>query len=335
MKPFLIILALSICCSGQSPWRKQTSGTDASLRSISAISDKVAWVSGSGGTVLHTVNAGKRWRKCALPSGGESLDFRGVHAWSKDEAVIMSSGPAENNQAKLFKTTDGCKTWHEVFSTTRKGIFFDAIVFYPGEPNRGVVLSDPVDGHFRLFESRDRGDHWAELLPKQMPRALGGEGAFAASNTALSLIGNSNMHDLWFGTGGGQNSRIFQSHDGGENWTAVETPIPAGKPSAGIFSVYFFNSSEGLAVGGDYAAPNWLGIDGIKSTDSGLTWQTDYHGPYLSCTTPYSLGVQQIGPVPLEPGEPKDLNACSSSGLVVGQHGAIYRAPGSTTIQKH
>jgi len=42
-------------------WTVQVSGTDASLRGVSAVDDRTAWVSGSKGTVLRTVDGGATW----------------------------------------------------------------------------------------------------------------------------------------------------------------------------------------------------------------------------------------------------------------------------------
>jgi len=150
------------------------------------------------------------------------------------------------------------------------------------------------------------------------------------------LVGGKTTHYIWFGTGGAEKSRIFRSADGGQTWTAADTPLPAGKASAGIFSLMFLNQSEGHAVGGDYTA-NSLGVDGIRTRDGGLSWQAASHGPYLSCVTEWSVGgILRVGPAPTESGEPKDLNACASGNpaWVVGQHGAIYRTPAFTTMEK-
>ena len=56
MKLLLTIVSL---LTVQSPhWTLQTSGVNARLRGISAVSDRVAWASGSGSTVLRTSDGG-------------------------------------------------------------------------------------------------------------------------------------------------------------------------------------------------------------------------------------------------------------------------------------
>src|SRR5438270_605688 len=72
-------------------WRVQASGTEASLRGVSAVSSKVAWASGSGGTWLRTTDGGNTW-KGGVVEGGESLDFRDVEAFDDNTALLMSAG---------------------------------------------------------------------------------------------------------------------------------------------------------------------------------------------------------------------------------------------------
>ena len=40
---------------------------------------------------------------------GATLDFRGIQAWDAQTVIVMASGPGD--KSRLYKTTDGCKTW--------------------------------------------------------------------------------------------------------------------------------------------------------------------------------------------------------------------------------
>src|SRR5215207_2967091 len=44
-------------------WRAQDARTGASLRGVAAIGDRVAWVSGTRGTVLRTLDGGVTWER--------------------------------------------------------------------------------------------------------------------------------------------------------------------------------------------------------------------------------------------------------------------------------
>jgi photosystem II stability/assembly factor-like uncharacterized protein len=136
-----------------SQWTKLDSGTDASLRGVSAVDANICWASGSKGTVLRTTDGGKRWTKLPVPNA-DKLDFRDVEAFDANTAIIMSAGPAEQGAGRIFKTTDGGAHWKEVLSTDRKGIFFDSMAFW--DHSRGIVFSDPVDGNVCRFRHGHR-----------------------------------------------------------------------------------------------------------------------------------------------------------------------------------
>ena len=125
----------------------ENSITKAGLRGIHAVGNGVAWASGSNGTILRTEDGGYMWQSCAMPPGGEKLDFRGIWAWDANTAVAMSSGPGD--LSRLYKTTDGCSSWKLLFTNPDKDGFWDAIIFL--DRDRGLILGDPVDGRFVLF----------------------------------------------------------------------------------------------------------------------------------------------------------------------------------------
>src|SRR5215831_17437163 len=125
MKPYFpLLFVLTTVATAQST--KIDVPTTASLRGLSVINQNVVWASGTGGTVIKTNDGGKTWKVVVVP-GAEKLDFRGIHAFDEKNALIMSSGPAEQGQAQIFRTQDGGKSWQKVFEEKRPGIFFDAI----------------------------------------------------------------------------------------------------------------------------------------------------------------------------------------------------------------
>ena len=259
--------------------------TTASLRGLSVVSREVVWASGTEGTVIRTVDGGKSWSVMQVP-GAEALDFRGIKAFDDKTAVIISSGPAEKGQAKIYRTTDGGATWNQVFEERHAGIFFDAVAFWDRE--HGMVLSDPVDAKFRLFITSDGGSTWSQLQPSALPAALSNEGAFAASNSCLTVQGKTKV---WFATGGASVARVFRSGDRGRHWSVDETPMHPQNASSGIFSLSFYDRNHGIAVGGDYQHPEASNLPTVlRSGDGGASWQTGEPtqpgGIYLSSVVP-------------------------------------------------
>src|SRR5437016_4615744 len=186
----------------------QDSGTDAQLRGISAVSPKIAWASGTKGTVLRTEDGGQTWKNVSV-AGAEALDFRDVQAFDAQAAFVLSIGPGE--QSRIYKTNDGGQQWKLQFTNNNPKAFYDCFAFC--DATHGIALSDSVDGKFLLLQTTD-GNTWNELHPRTLPAALPNEGAFAASGTCVATFGK---NDVWFATGGPA-ARVFHSTDRGQTW---------------------------------------------------------------------------------------------------------------------
>ncbi|GAB7038370.1 oxidoreductase [Catenuloplanes niger JCM 9533] len=207
----------------------------------------MVWAGGSGGTVLRTVDGGRHWASVG-PAGAEALQFRDIEAFDARRAVVLSIGPGADS--RVYRTVDGGRTWAETFRNPDAAAFYDCLAFT--DARHGLALSDPVDGAFRVLSTSDGGQTWAVRSRVRMPAALTGEFAFAASGTCL-VAGADGRY--WFATGGGATARVFTTTDHGRSWRVTSTPVPSG-PSAGIYSLAFRSPSQGVAVGGDYAAPS-------------------------------------------------------------------------------
>jgi photosystem II stability/assembly factor-like uncharacterized protein len=244
-------------------YEMQKSKTNSSLRGISVIDSLNAWASGSNGIYLRTTDGGKNWTEGKV-KGFETLDFRDVEAFDKNNAIIMSV----DAPAFFFKTTDGGKSWKRRYMNRDAKIFFDGIAFW--DDKNGIAFSDPIDGKFFIVSTKNGGDTWKEFPSLYMPSALNGEGGFAASGTSVAVSGK----DLaWIGAGGAERTRIFLSQDGGENWRAIYTPLKNGTSSCGVFSLCFKDDLYGVAVGGDYKNDKDKSSNCAISDDGGLSWQ--------------------------------------------------------------
>ena len=335
MKTIITMILLLSGVGARAQWQKVNVPTTASLRGLSVVRQNVVWASGTDGTVIRTVDGGKTWSLMRV-AGAESLDFRGIKAFDEKTAVIISSGPAEKGQAKIYRTTDGGRNWTQVYEDNRAGIFFDAIAFW--DHKHGIVLSDPIDGKFALFTTEDGGLTWKQLSPSP-PSALANEGAFAASNSCLTVEGARNV---WFATGGANVARVFRSRDRGLTWDVSETPMHPTNASSGIFSIAFAGADDGVAVGGDYAHPAASNLPNLLQThDGGKTWQTaeptNPVGLYLSSVTlvrsDVVVAAGTSGGFVLLAGWRKDsdqnINAVTSVGRqgiwAVGPNGAVLK----------
>jgi photosystem II stability/assembly factor-like uncharacterized protein len=264
----VFVLLLNATTLAQPARQIQRSNTSENLRGVSAVSQQIAWASGTHGTYLRTTDAGRTWIPAQVPEA-TSLDFRGVAAFSADEAFLMSAGPGD--QSRIYHTTDAGKHWNLQLTSPNPKAFFDCIAFW--DPTHGIVLGDPVPDDsgqlkFQLLLTTD-GQSWTAIPLAQLPPALEGEGAFAASNSCLAIL--SNDPDIWFATGG-KAARVFHSADRGYTWQVVSTPIMHGPDSAGIFSIAFRDPKHGVIAGGDYKHPDRDGPNLAFTSDAGKTW---------------------------------------------------------------
>jgi photosystem II stability/assembly factor-like uncharacterized protein len=245
-------------------WIIQDSGTKARLRGLAVVSTTVVWASGSQGTFVRTTDSGRTW-KAATVLGAADLDFRDVHAASDSRAFLLSIG--EGQKSRIYGTADGGNTWALRFQNQDPKGFLDALAFW--DADHGIAMGDPVDGRFTILTTDDGGLTWKKAPAENMPPALEREGAFAASGTCLVVAGARNA---WFGTGGADVSRVFRSTDRGQSWTVHDTPIAAGNPSSGLFSLAFADQDHGVAVGGDYKSPERAKHIVARTSDGGRHW---------------------------------------------------------------
>ncbi len=266
----LLVFPLVFAPVARAQWSIQNPSTLASFRGMSIVGPDVIWISGTKGTFSWTDDAGHQWHTGHV-TGAESFDFRAVHAISLDTALLMVSS---QDTALIYRTTDRGQSWKLQYRDASKGAFLDAMAFF--DSNRGLALGDPVNGRFVVLETTDGGQHWARIPDSGLPPSLPGEGAFAASGTAMITCG---PDDAWFGTGGAAVSRVFHSRDGGRTWSVSNTPIQAAAAPAGIFSLACAGRRHLIAVGGNYAKPDSVTVTVARSDDAGEIWTASRPGP--------------------------------------------------------
>lgn len=255
-------------------WGVKQAPLSSSLRGLCVVNARVVWASGADGTFLRTADGGRSWNGGSV-DGSHELDFRDVQAFDVNTALVLSAGLP----ARIVKTADGGNTWRVKYENRDNGVFFDAMAFW--DARHGIAFSDPVGGKLLIITTEDAGESWKPIPPERIPAALDGEAGFAASGTSLAVAGSSHV---WIGLGGPK-ARVFHSPDRGRTWSVSETPIAAGKKSAGVFSLAFRDETHGVAVGGDYLTPDKSQAVAAFTRDGGKTWTLAEHPPrgYRSC----------------------------------------------------
>ena len=283
---FCVVVELSAQYSYE--WERHDIDTKASIRGLHAVDKDIVWLGGSNGLVARTVDGGENWEKLQVP-GGDQLDFRDVHAFSADKAIIMSAGPGQ--KSKIYKTDDGGQNWMVVHGNTYKDGFFNGIDFWNAK--HGILAGDPVNGFPYIAITKDGGESWTKVDSYNIPEIAYQEFGFAASGTHVTTYGDS---AAWIGTGG-RVARIFYTRDMGETWKVADTPIIQGPASAGVFSIAFRDHLNGIAVGGDYTKEREGRDNIIFSTDRGQSWTLiDDRMEFRSCVRYIDGMYVAVGP---------------------------------------
>ncbi|NNL09982.1 MAG: oxidoreductase, partial [Croceitalea sp.] len=197
--------------------------------------------------------------------------FRAVAHTATDFFMLSIESPA------LLYKTSGKGRMELVYKEEGDGVFYDAMKFM--DNHRGIAVGDNQDGCLSIIITKDGGQTWKKLACEQLPEAEESEGAFAASNTNIEIIGET----VWIGSTTGS---VYRSNDLGGTWQKIETPILSAEPTQGIYSMDFYNESLGFAIGGDYTKPEALVANKIITRDGGRTWTLIAEGAspgYKSC----------------------------------------------------
>lgn len=266
------ILLLLIVCTALSATHAQTvkmlnSGSKASFRGLSVVTDNIVWVSGTSGTVGRSVNGGETWTWMTV-TGFEKADFRDIEAFDDKTAIIMGIA----DPAYILKTTDGGTNWNIVFKDTTKGMFLDAMDFW--DEKRGVVIGDPVNGNIFLAQTADGGDNWREMKTNTFP-VDSGEACFASSGTNIRKINYiANVYVT-----GGKAAHIFIRNE------KREMPIIQGSESTGANSIGVKDTHSFIVVGGDFNKKDSVYKNCVITIDGGKTWTVPDIPPhgYRSC----------------------------------------------------
>ncbi len=249
----------------------QTSGADEVLQAVSPVSAQVAWISGHGGVIVRTRDGGRLWERIAAP-GGDSLQFRDIHAFSSRAVVALTAGTGP--ASRIYRTADGGASWRLAFLMNEPDGFLDCLDFW--DARRGFAYGDALDGAPYILVTEDGGRSWTRTRPGAMPAAGEGEGGFAASGTCART--GDGGHG-WIGTGAGGSARILATEDFGASWTEVAVPMTTGQ-SAGIFTLAVDAGRPVMALGGDLErAEEVVATNAAASADGGKSWTAALAAP--------------------------------------------------------
>lgn len=274
----IIAAVLAIGCSSKEKSASYTTveietifSDSISIRAIEFLDSKTLAFAGSNGVYGSVDTRTNKVRTNIQKFDSILPEFRAIAHTKTDFFMLSVADPA-----LLYKTGENGQM-ELVYKEEGEGVFYDAMKFW--NDMEGIAIGDSMQGCLSIIITRNGGSSWTKLSCDVLPKAKEGEGAFAASNTNIEIVGDR----VWVVTTSGT---VYSSSDKGHSWEVQQTPILSGEPTEGIYSVDFYDEKLGFAIGGNYLNPTANAKNKIITTDGGKKWNLIADGKepsYKSC----------------------------------------------------
>ena len=200
----------TILCTtdGGQIWTRQGSPAsipDCGFLGVSAVSDRIAWVAGSSGIILKTLDGGAHWIQQAqgmLPN----TTFQAIYAYDQNHVWAVGSNYINaTDTAVILHTTDGGNTWVKQGETELQGIY-GLIDVHAASPN--IVWTVGTDN--ASFLSTDGGAHWVNKHIAQ--------GGIVHNNAVCAVTEQAS----WVAVDAGA---MYFTANAGDTWAHSRTPV--------------------------------------------------------------------------------------------------------------
>jgi len=276
----ILLLFVFISCSNSRDKSLNLSNFDLpkiSIRAIETIDENTVWFAGSNGKVGYTEDGGTTWNVDSISYDTLKPEFRSIAVYDSSIFVLSIASPA-----LLYKTSDNGINWNLVYKDDNPAIFYNAMTI--SEDGLGVAVGDPINNCLSVLITNNGGDNWNKVPCDDIPITTNGEAGFAASNSNANIIGN----NIWLVSGGAK-ARVFHSENRGDTWRVYNTPIVQGGEMTGIFSSHFYDSQNGIIIGGDWNEKTKNTQNKAITKDGGQNWEliADGKGPAYRSSVRY------------------------------------------------
>ncbi len=246
-------------------------------------------------TISHADMQNVVWKE--VRNGIRELDLRRVAASPDDPDTVYAS-----SLNSVYRTSDGGKTWHEVFSLRGTGNTISALAT---GSKTDAVLTGTQKG---LYRSDDRGMHWRKIF-----RGIG-----ERESTVISIaVHPQNSEMIFVGTGSG----VYWTENNGKDWNRGRNmPYGASVASLSIISTGF-DTLYAATGKGLYKSINhgidWQRVFGMTDTEENGNAADEQEGEE---TDEIKTGVE-IRSVVADLSDEKRVYLGTSSGLLISEDG--------------
>ncbi len=269
------------------------------LLQVEYVTPNLALVSVDSGYILRTQDGGKSWEEIEVTDRRRAL--RGpidMYDSLNGICVVRNPGPPEHIWDRLFKTTDGGKTWHSTETLPRtEGWERQTILGISciGQDRYLTLMlykeDNPTAQLFSL--TTDGGKTWTfSESPLDLTELFGLPDFHFFDSLHGIMTGAQRINNLL--------SFVIETRDGGLSWSILHNDTIEGRSrTGGMLNSDFYDRNYGIA-----GVPRGI----VRTTDGGRTWHRDSIAFPWRYTGGYYVELTS-----------------SSSGVAAGIHGAIFR----------
>ena len=282
---------------------------------------KLMYAASASGGVWKSTNAGTTWQPIFDKEGSSSIGDIEI-APSNPEIVWVGTGESNNQRSSswgdgVYKSENGGRTWQHMGLRTSQHI--GRIIIHPTNPNIVYVASvGPLwaDGGERgLYKTTDGGKTWKAVLTIS-PRTGVTELAMDPTDPNIMYAASlQRQRKAYSFVGGGPETAIYKSIDGGDTWTKLTEGLP--KRDIGRIGLAISRSQPRTI----YAVMETNTTEIYRSDDYGASWTK--RGTYFQF--PWYMGQIRV-----DPGNPERLYELGVPLFVSEDGGMTNRAIGQS-----
>lgn len=252
----------------------------------------------AAGNIWKTVNNGTTFKPVFDKYGAYSI---GCLKIDSNNPSVVWAGTGENNHQRsvsygdgIYKTVDGGKSWKNMGLKESRQIGMIAID--PRDSNIIFVAAEGSvwgpGGDRGLYKTTDGGKNWKKVLNISENTGVNNVVIDPVNPDVMYATSEQRRRHVNIRIGGGPESNLYKSTDGGENWRKITSGLPkVDKGGMGIDISPIDHNTVYLMV---EAAMDKGGF--FRSTDQGESWQK---------MSKYNTSGQYFGEIDCDP---KDIN---------------------------